>query len=328
MPNLFQQSSLTFGSAKQFIAEQAGKQQTTEMLNRAGRSLQSAIQDWNKFNWKWLLTTATITASASGAPFALPYDLKDIYDVYSTGTNPQWIPAISRRHATRSNVRGLATAPYAYDIFSKGGSGRLALQGSSATSLSLEYYRRMAVPCLVTGVGTQTELARGWLAATEGTWGGTQLGSPVILSTGFAKTTADQPILVTAVKQEHGVVTDSNSAVSLVLGALATARNSSLQFSNATAVASASATSITATIGGDSVFLDIPETYEWGILARGVVHFLAGVGGPADKMQEWKEQSAVKLEEALRDDREAEDHDVCFAPVPTYWSYNPNRIWE
>lgn len=328
MQTLFQQSSLTFGNAKQYIAEQAGKQQTTEMLNRAGRSLQAAIQDWNKFNWKWLLSTAAITASASGAPFALPYDLKDVYDVYTTAASPQWIPAISRRHATRSNVRGLSTAPYAYDLFSKNGAGQLRLQGASGTSLNLEYYRRMSVPCSVSGVGTQTEIAKGWLAAVEGTWAGAQLGSPITFSSGFAKTIADIGVVVTAVKQEDGIVTDSTGTVSLVLGALSTARNSSIQFSNATALASASATSITATIGGDNVFLDIPETYEWGILARAVVHFLAGVGGPADKMQEWKEQAGMKLEEALRDDREAEDHDICFTPTPSYWSYNPNRIWE
>lgn len=327
MSNLFQQSSLTFGSAKQFIAEQAGKQQTTEMLNRAGRSLQSAIQDWNKFNWKWLLSTVTITASASGAPFALPYNLKDVYDVYSTGATPQWIPAISRRHATRSNIRGLATAPYAYDLFLKGNSGSLVLQGASATSLELEYYRRMTVPCSVTASGLAYYTSGNWLAGTGSTWNGVTVGSPVFFSTAFAAASSLQLApYVTAVRQEVGVVVDEALGTTVLGAPFTNVLNSSIHFTGDSATGFGTAAS--ATVGGDSVFLDIPETYEWGILARAVVHFLAGVGGPADKMQEWKEQAAVKLEEALRDDREAEDHDMCFTPQPTYWSYNPNRIWE
>lgn len=329
MQNLFQQSSLTFGKAKQYVAEQAGKQQTTEMLDRAGRSIQSAIQDWNKFNWKWTLTSATITADASGN-YQLPYDIKDVYAVTTTGDYPQWVPSVTRRQLTRANARNLQVAPYSYDLFSKNNSGVLRVVGGTATDLTLEYYRRMTVPCTVTASGLYTQQGRGWLAGTEGVWAGANIGNPVAYATTFNLATATSgPVVVTAIKQEVGVVSDPEGEVSLVLGPLATARNSSLHLSNVTAlnnIATASAT-VTATVGGDNVFLDIPESYEWGILARAVVHFMAGVGGPADKMAEWKQQAATALEEALRDDREQEDTDISFMPAPPIYPYNPNRIY-
>lgn len=314
MQNLFQQSSLTFGNAKQYVAEQAGKQQTTEMLNRAGRSIQSAIQDWNKFNWKWTLTSATISADASGN-FQLPYDIKDVYAVTTTGDYPQWVPSVSRRQLTRANARNLQVAPCSYDLYNKNNSGTLRIVGGTATALTLEYYRRMTVPCAVTASALaalnnthEVHSSAGYGSALAGV----NIGSPVIFTSGYA---ADNEVMfVTAVRQETADALYAEPQYGITLGLSGSA---CVGFS----------TAIAATIGGDNILLDVPETYEWGILSRAVVHFMAGVGGPADKMAEWKQQSATALEEALRDDRDAEDTDICFMPMPPVYPYNPNRIY-
>lgn len=317
MQNLFQQSSLTFGNAKQYVAEQAGKQQTTEMLDRAGRSIQSAIQDWNKFNWKWTLTSATITADASGN-YQLPYDIKDVYAVTTTGDYPQWVPSVTRRQLTRANARNLQVAPYSYDLFSKNNSGLLRVVGGEATDLTLEYYRRMTVPCTVTasGLAALNQATQVHCSANSGeALAGVYLGNRAFLSTAFLGTATDDIVgVVTAVRQE---VNDTLYA-SAQFG-------TTLKFTGVTATGVN--TAVSGTFGGDNMLLDIPESYEWGILSRAVVHFMAGVGGPADKMAEWKQQAATALEEALRDDREQEDTDISFMPAPPVYPYNPNRIY-
>lgn len=315
---LFQQSSLTFGSAKQFIAEQASKQQTTEMLDRAGRSLQAAIKVWNKYNWTWLLSTASLTFTSAGTA-SLPYDFREAYSLTWVGSNRRWIPARNRRSYDRlygsDAVR--AGAPTRYDTYLRGGFGTLSVLGASASSgtANLNYYRKMAEPCAITFASARVS-ATGLshlLSTAVATFANAKVGNIFIPSTGWA--TASSNVIVTAVSQAP----DPGGTLGLVgLVYLDTA-------------ASATSSAVTGAIGSDSHFLDIPGDYEWDIVNMAAAHFIAGVGGPDSKLQEFKELAANGLQRAMSDDASEEDMDISFMPPladTEQYPWNPNRTYE
>lgn len=316
--SLFQQSSLTFGSAKQFIAEQASKQQTTEMKDRAGRSLQAAIKAWNRYNWTWLQTTASLVFASSGTA-SLPYDFREAYDLTWTGSNARWIPARARRTGTRlySQNTSWADVPTRYDTFLRGGFGIISVSGASASAgtATLGYYRKMAEPCAVSFTGARVA-ATGLnylLSTATDAFANAKPGNIIVPSAGWA--TASAISTVTAITQ----AIDPGAASGLV----------ALAYLNTSA--SASATGISGSIGADTHFLDIPADYEWDIMALAVFHFLGGVGGGGDKLQQWEQLAANGLQRAMSDDSSEEDLDVAFLPPlvdPEYRPWNPNRTYE
>lgn len=313
---MFQQSTLTFGSAKTHIAEQAGKQQTTEMLARAGRSLQFAIKQWNTVNWSWLLSTAQLTLGTAGTA-ALPYDFRDVYSLTWLGQTQRWIPARTRRAYDRlyQSQASTAYAQTRYDTFLRGALGILSVSGTSVSgTASLSYYRKMTEPCAVTASSCIiTATGQPYVLSTSlGAFSGARPGNRVTFSTGF--TTASL-ILATAISQGWDPASANGYADILYVNASSTAATAST----------------TVTIGGDSYYLDIPQDYEGGILGLAAWHFMAGVGGPADKIAEFKELASSVLQEALNDDGSNEDLDICFEPpLPndTRAAWNPNRTWE
>lgn len=307
MQNLFQRSSLTLANAKTYIAEQGGKQQTTEMLNRAGRSLVSALQDWNKHNWSWLLKTTDIAIANGSAN--LPYDFKDMYSIRWTGETNTWIPARTRRHYNRIVYHHTTTAlePISYNLFSMGGYGRLDLQGSTASgTATVDYYRKLTLPCAITATGLScaSGSAHLWTSAASA-FGDIYVGNPIALSAGWATGTS---LTITAIKNEVNPTGGNVLGASIYLDASATA----------------SGTAISATAGGADYFVDMPQDFEWDILAQGVLHFLIGVGGPRDKVMEWKERAAMGLEKALMADKTEEDLDYGFQPDPD----QPRKMWN
>ena len=315
---LFQQSSLTFGSAKQFIAEQASKQQTTEMLDRAGRSLQAAIKVWNKYNWSWLTTSTTLTFGTAGTA-ALPYDFREVYSLTWLGQNRRWIPGRNRRSYDRLYQTEVTQneAPTRYDLYLRGGSGAISVLGalSASGSANLNYYRKMTEPCAVTFAGARVS-ATGishLLSTAVATFANVKVGNICIPSTGWA--TASSNVIVTGVSQ----ASDPGGTLGLI----------GLVYLNA--AATATSTAVSGAIGADTHFLDIPSDYEWDIVAMAAAHFIAGVGGPDSKLQEFKELAVSGLQRAMSDDSSEEDIDISFMPPlpdPEQFPYNPNRTYE
>lgn len=315
---LFQQSSLTFGSAKQFVAEQASKQQTTEMLDRAGRSLQAAIKAWNKYNWSWLTTSTTLTFGTAGTA-ALPYDFREVYSLTWLGQNRRWIPGRNRRSYDRLYQTEVTQndAPTRYDLFLRGGSGAISVLGalSASGSASLKYYRKMTEPCAISFASARaTATGLDYVLSTAAdAFANAKIGNIFIPSTGWA--TASSNVIVTGVAQ----VADPGGTLGLV----------SLAYLSASS--SATSTAISGTIGAATHFLDIPADYEWDIVAMAAAHFIAGVGGPRDKLDEFKELAVSGLQRAMSDDSSDEDIDISLMPPlpdPEQFPYNPNRTYE
>lgn len=288
--SLFQQSSLTLANAEQFVAEQCNKQGTAEMLARARRSIQAAIRHWNKDRWNWLLTQASDISVVSGtSAYALPYDYRDMYTVRLSGS-----PAVPLRYADQRMYDRIVFnqtqqyTPCAYTLFKHGGTGMIELlpNPNAANTLILKYYRRLVVPMTTTSVvtvGTTSGSAN--ITAPSGGFAGITLGSPITGSgTGIPASTKIKSIT-----------------------------------SSAAAVMTANATvteSVTATIGGANELLDIPEDYEWDIMAWACHHFAIGVGGSPDRVSYFLGLSGEGLARAKKADRLLDDQDLSFQSVP------------
>src|SRR5690348_11580989 len=152
--SLFQQVNTTLAAAKARVAEQAGKGQTTEFLDRAGRSIQTAIKRWNGYNWQWLVVQLTpdISVLANTDLYALPPDFKDVYTLRFTGGFARPMIAKERRYYDRVVWNQVSTFPLFYNLLFKGTGSSLQIMPVPNTTDTgrLLYYRKMAVPCKLT----------------------------------------------------------------------------------------------------------------------------------------------------------------------------------
>lgn len=283
--SLFQRSTLTFGNAKTYVAQKAGGKDSAVQLARAGRSIQAAIQHWNKAaNWSWLLMGATTIAMTTANSGDLPYDFKDAYDVRWLGSNPRTLDNVSRKQYDRNIWNQEPGKPRAYDLYSLGNSGTISLlpAPSQSGSISLRYYRKMTVPCTVSAV-LSGEYPNRYVAADSlaGVYPGNR-----IISSATAFITQQT---ITAVTTPTYAVIDNPV--------------------NATVDEEA------VVIGGDDQFLDIPADYEWHILAWAVHHFMSDMGAPPDRLSYWMQYSEQGLQQALNENnRMPEDMDLAFLP--------------
>lgn len=269
------------------------------MLTRAGRSLRAAFRRWNNAaNWDWTkVVDSSITSTAGTSTYALPYDIKTIYDV-RYGEGPLYYA--NRRIYDRLTTSQTSTStPSHYDLFRKGTQGYIELMpspGDSAT-LVLKYYRLLTQPCAATLTCTATT-GSNQLTTTSVT--GITIGSPVSFSAGFAAATYVKSI---------------DSATTFSVGASATAAS----------------TASVATVGGDAIPLDIPMQYIDGVLAAATHHFLANKAGGMDRgrLDYWFASARDEIALAVRTNNNVPDEDLAFIPsyaVQGYVNYDDPNI--
>ena len=302
MPSiLFQPTSLSFGDAKTFVAEQFSKQSATGMLNRAGRAIQRAFGDWNKHNWEWnVVTAADITVTAGTSEYTLPFDFRDLYAcVLTTGGASRVLASDSFRNYIRHVPTRQAGFSTGYNLLRRGSTGKIQLVTTPQTDGLLEqfhYYRRMIIPCSVSATGS-------WSAS----------GTTITLVTGSLSGAHLGNILKSA------GVTD-NYVVGLDIG------GSTLDVLNPL---SASGASAAFTVGGDDCLLDVPEDYVWNLLPRACEHFLVSVNAPEKLISYWAAAARAGLSEAKGSLNNQADRIVAF--VPEDWdttNFNPNLVIE
>lgn len=306
----FQQTSMTFGQAKTQIAESISRQNTSEFLLRAGKSLQSAFRKWNKYNWRWLLKQATdYTVAAGDSYIAAPFDLKDVYTLRQesagreralTGVPRRLVDRVIRDQASRAEILG-------YDLATL---GRITFPApaDSAGTLRLRFYRRMTLPCSVTGAAADSTSASPiFIVTSAGSAGGATLGSPVAPTTITLNTTFGEGY-------NHAIligITDNASGAN---------RDKTQLTLNCTASNSASGT---LAFGGDNILLDIPEDYVNGVLAEATHDFLNGTGAPESRLNYWVRRAEKELQDALEANSDGEDEDTAFEIGSQYAYYNP-----
>lgn len=298
---MFRRSSLTFGNAKSRVAAKGGKT-TTDQLERAGRSIQAAINHWNEAaNWKWLTKTTTVTVDENNVG-TLPYDFKDFYYETSQGAQARPLKMFDLRDYIR-NVWPNSAQPgpvVGYQAFlgeSDGTFGLIPPVDSSAT-IDLAYYRNMVVPCTKTLTAVNyTDASPGFIAASM---------ADVFVGNEVSNTSAAADLPAGTVIR---AVTSERVGV----------------FSN-TPEFTSSGQSVS--VGGDDKFLDIPAKYEWEIMAWAVHHYLSDLGAPDNRTAYWLEYSKNGLKEALRNnaDRNEDMTAAILPPSPSEVVYRRNNI--
>ena len=294
--SLWLQTSLSFGQAKQYVAEQANKQGSTEMLDRAGRSIQAAIQHWNSLdNWRWLLTEGTDTAlQENTSAYLLPYNFKDAYLVTHTKDGSTYV----LEQKDRRNYRQLAdssettaTSGFVYDLFNQGATGAIAFlptPGASAGTFAIDYYRNMTVPCKT---AVTAAIDNGSSVITLASTVGVEVGNKLYSASGFVSPPTIQYI------DGNTVTLDQN--------------------------ATATSAALAATAGADTDKLDIPSKYQWNILAWAVHHFMVGVGAPIERMNYWQSYAARGEQDAKTENNALpEDLDISIEPDPKVQNWN------
>jgi len=325
--SLFQQSSLSFGEAKIWVAEQHNKQTSPDMLVRAGRAIQRAVKDWNRYKWEWLITegtSITVTGGLTNTKYPVPYDYRDMYNlVFTQAGIPRALVQDNKRGYDRVSPQPIASVSTGYNLIRIGDLGKFELQDppNAGGTIKLLYYRRMHVPCVVTGrtlteynVSSSSMPARLYLSSTAGI----QVGSPVSVVFTPPPIPGDPPIQPDDVQlAETGTI---------VVGV----NDQYIEISSDLVLPVDVEDPITSvvSVGGDNYLLDIHTDFEWGLLARACEHFLASVGASETKLSYWMAAAAKGIEDALAAQADKDDRELCFEPLPHFGSYNPNRIVE
>lgn len=318
---MFQKSSLTFGNAKAQVAAKAGKENTTIFLSRAGESIQQAVKYWNRYNWRWLMTQAATASEfasyASGATsISLPFDFKDVYSFRITsGGTDRPLTGIPRRLYDRM-VRSASANGYlmGYDLFSQGSSNLLSLTPppDTAGTYDLKYYRRMWVPCAISGVAGHINTLEGTVTGVNPTLSSTACGGATLGSWLTATATASgcysRPTQIIGINESFTVSAYGGAGVNIGSPHLELLTGTASAFRPV-----ATGNCVAATIGGDNYTLDIPEDYENGIIAWAIHHFLATLGAPDSRLAYFVKLANEELTEALKANEHYEDQDIAFA---------------
>jgi hypothetical protein len=349
-------TNLTFGAAKTQIAQQASKQNTAEFLTRAGTALQKAVQYWNRYNWRYLLKQAPdFSIEAGDATIATPWDLKDVYDlrVENAGREHALVNTNRRLYDRLINNQSLAGEPAGYDLAADGSGNVITFTPPADTDLTmrLKYYRRMWVPCHVSGVlatlnwthpnsylnadGVATlctfnpnddpplpDVADGYMAMADVT-----LGSPVtgyVAASGTAGAWSGWSLGVQPLA-EYPIYTGFDSSG---VNAQSVKINIDSLYPVPPIVPDPSYdVPVVLTFGGDGHVLDMPVDFEDGILAKATAHFLAGLGAPEGRLAYFLQKAEDELQEARRFNEEQEDQDTSFeigAPPPPLGRFRSN----
>lgn len=359
-------TNLTFGDAKIQVAQQASKQNTIEFLARAGVAIQRAVQYWNRYNWKWLMTQASdVTLEAGDGTMDVPYDFKDVYDirVESNGRQHALVNTNRRLYDRLIHDQTARSEPGGYDLFSVDGRNVITLTPppNTATTVRMRYYRRMWVPCSVTGIKTSwlwdstrpyltsdtTAYVDGWLrpfflddtvpgsatSKTDGylTMSHVTIGSPVTSTT---ITNAEnnkywESASVFTGASDYPIYAGFNSGSgNAINNTIININKAYIQAGVGDAFQELSTyVPVTMSFGGDQLLLDMPVDFEDGILARATAHFLAGLGAPEGRLGYFMQKAEDELTEARRFNEENEDQDTSFeigAPPPALGRFRSN----
>lgn len=296
---MFQRTTLSFGEAKQKVCLRANKSATTEMLLRAGDSIQTAMTIWNgEALWPWLLSYTDLDVVGGSPVVTLPWDFKDIYGGKLVGQERQ-LYVVNRRMVNRYKAPTVQSSiPAALDLFETSYSGTLRLYDTptSNDTLKLEYYRHLVIPCAVSITGCS------WSSGTDTI----TLGSPAVgVRIGNKVSSSRTP--------NSATITEITGPTTLTVASQSTNTGSAATIS----------------CGSDTDFLDIPQQYESGLLDLATYHFLIAVGGPESKALAFLNSAQRVLENAKVAARPPADSDLAFMPPPTtdtgFW--NPNATW-
>jgi hypothetical protein len=354
-------TNLTFGAAKTQIAQQASKQNTTEFLARAGTALQKAVQYWNRYNWRYLLKQAPdFSVTAGDGTLDIPWDLKDIYSlrIESNGRKHALVNTNRRLYDRVINDPAVRGEPYGYDMAADGSGNVITITPPPDTEsiLRLKYYRRMWVPCHVSGVkatmawahpntvltadgvatlctfdATETVFSSGTPVDGYAAMADVTLGSPVsaYIPPAMASATSCSHFgweLGISPVAEYPVYTGFNP---LGINSQQVKINVEDMYPTAPSgnIDPTNTVPIIMTFGGDNHVLDMPVDFEDGILAKATAHFLAGLGAPEGRLAYFLQKAEDELQEARRFNEEQEDQDTSFeigAPPPPLGRFRSN----
>jgi hypothetical protein len=337
--SLFRQTTTSFTDAKAFVAGQASKQSTPEMLTKAGVAIQQAIQDWNRYNWQWLVREpgdadrAPYTIAAGQALYNLPPDFKDVYDiVLKTGSTYRALRQDTKRSFDRSVPWPLNSFTVAYNLINVGQRGKIQLQHPSDTAgtMTLLYHRVMTQPCAATTAictAANDGAAEIWLDAVTDT----ALGRNLVCAVMSASATALSRMKAGNFMTIAGGV---GSAAFTVTGHMGQCFQN---FDGTVTVTFAERVNYTLpyityqpatlSVGGDYFPLDVPEDHEAAILSKATEIFLSSVGASDQRLSYWSNMAERGIDKAISSQADKSDLDLAFEPS-VFNSFNPNRVPE
>lgn len=293
---MFQPSSLSISECQTRIARAGSASSFTNELSRALECLQDAVKWWNREElWDFCRTVSSdIATTSASAVYALPYNLRAIYDV-TIGDPARKLSFIGRRNRDLWQVDAIGNGtPGAYDLFQRDSLGEIELVPGQSTNetMVIKYYRRLWIPCssaavTVTGVIDSDQLFSSAL------FGGITVGT---------------------------LVTGSNIAANTFVTAITD--SSTLTLSNPL-----NGTASIANFGGAAgQLLDIPEDYDDGVLARAKSLYLTDREVDSNRRQAWMAEALATLDRAKKNNRfEADEEIVFLSPQDaTISAYNPN----
>jgi len=323
---IFQSSSLTFGQAKKLIAEAAGKQQTPEFLDRAGRAIQNAIRRWNQQNWKWTVQQTTFAVTAGTSQYLVPPEFRDVYTLRLEGaTLDRTLVQRPRRDFDRRTWRQINAFTVAYDILWVMPQGKLELlpTPNAACTANLRYYARMSLPSnavLVisdvanwaaatdlynTGTGTTATLFNLTVPSTAGL----HVGNEWKCSNAFQAVDGITPFSLPLVGSINAIV--DSTTVRVTVDAQ----------SRVLIGAASGAIGGTLVVGGDDAFMDIPDTYLDAIMDLATAKFLRAIGSSPERVNAYQFTADQELANAMGAENDPEDMDYGFEPPTAQPNY-------
>lgn len=146
----FQPTTITWGQGKNRVASVAGSAGDSDQLALAGYFLTEALQNWEAAkNWKYLITSTSISITSGTSTYDLPADFKKPYSLRTTTTSPRVLEYIDKRFydQLRPNQSG-STIPTGYMLIDKDGLGKFELVPANnlTDTLLMYYYRRHTIP--------------------------------------------------------------------------------------------------------------------------------------------------------------------------------------
>lgn len=332
--SLFRQTSTSFADAKHWVAKQVSKTSTPEMLDRAGEAIQDAIQDWNRYNWMWAVTSPPdgyrdpYPVAIGQEFYDLPYNFKDVYDiVVQTGNSYRALRQDSKRNYDRSVPFPFNSFTVAYNLLRVGDRGQLQIQNppDSPGTLKLLYHRALTEPCSVTG--TCTFRVDNGLNAYAGAM------PPDVTASYFLPYIVVPGATASRIKPGNFLKASKTGLGTLAVGVVEQVHindddTAFISFSPRVAQASTSPiTNVDFVAGGDNRPIDIPADHKIGLLSKATEIFVSSIGASDQRLAYWHQAAERGIDKALAAQGDKSDMDLTFEP--SYFnSFNPNRVPE
>lgn len=294
----FTPSTMTLAVAKTVVAESAGAQASTEMLTRAGRSLDATAQRWNRLRLKYLLSEQFISLVA---PISV------------TGCS------MTSGSVTASSTSSFTSAGVSADDTVSGGAARPESFLSStinATAIAL------SAPATATFSDTTLTFTRSMYA----------------LATDFnhvydvRMVSNNRPLFYVQRRTYDRLIMDQVSTASIwgyelfsygekgkvrfvyPVGGVGTVL---MRYYRRITMPTANTSATT---------LDLPQDYEDAFIAASKAHFLADKDDSAPKQRYWDAYAQTALKQILGDQHDIPDEELAFLPPPPRYAYDIQRM--